>query len=79
MAHIMTNSEFFHLPSGTGRFTCKYCGGKFDLSPDEQITFSLGFFTQYPDTCLECLDMINNSDSIAADYASDFSDADCGL
>ena len=63
------NSEF-------GRFRCRRCGDRFDLSDKEEMKmFEEGYYDHEPDTCDDCCDMRYAGHG---DYP-EYSDADPGL
>jgi hypothetical protein len=58
------------------RFRCIHCGDYFDLSPADQNDYEEGYYDHIPDTCDECMEMINHS---YPDISDLHSDADPGL
>jgi len=67
--------ELYGYPAAFGRFRCIHCGGRFDVSPQEDLLFSEGYYDSEPDECTECQQMILSSTGC---YDT-FSDADPGL
>lgn len=57
----------------TGRFRCIHCGDRFDLSPEENESFSEGYYLNDPDCCDDCA-----GNSSYHDF-DEYSDADPGL
>lgn len=51
---MKNNSLLYGYASGVGKFTCRICGGKFDLSPGELIFHKIGYICKNPNICLEC-------------------------
>jgi len=56
-----------------GRFRCKHCGDRFNLSDEEMSDYEDGLFMHDPDCCDDC-----TPETSGFDYP-EFSDADPGL
>jgi NAD-dependent SIR2 family protein deacetylase len=57
-------------------FTCIHCGEKFNLNPADQEDYNEGFFDHTPNTCDDCMEMMNFPGHDISDLHSD---ADPGL
>lgn len=42
------------------KFKCIHCGKEFTLDDDDRELYEDGYFIFEPDTCDECMEMINN-------------------
>ena len=81
MSTLNTNKpkKVYGLPGEHGRFRCRYCGQRFDLSPDEEDDYEEGYFTLEPDTCTDCGVHGNYMTEAEMENEPSFSDADPGL
>ena len=58
------------------KFKCIYCGDSFQLSPQDQEDYENGYIDSTPDTCIDCLGMLNAPPDFSYEQHSD---ADPGL
>ena len=75
MSKNKTKKEY-GWPGKNGRFKCRHCGGRFDLSPSEEENHDEGYYMHDPDECRDCAEL--QSESYWQDYP-EYSDADPGL
>jgi len=72
---IQIRKDIHHLEMNR-KYKCIHCGDYFNLSPSNQEDMDEGYYDHTPDTCDECMDMINHP---CHDISELHSDSDPGL